>query len=511
MKTTLKISALILLVILFGCKKEELPELSTTEISEITAESAVSGGNITSDGGADIIARGVCWSENENPTLSDHVTRDGNGSGSFTSEISGIKPAVKYYIRAYATNSVGTQYGQSLSFLSLGAVPQLFNASASYITLSGATLYGEVNPGDLPTSVKFEYGLTDSYGSSAAPSPYPFNGNQPTGCSVQLTNLTPCTLYHFRIISENELGVFYTGDNTFQTLGSKPSLTTVTKSLKTNSATITVKVNDNLLPVSFALEYGTTESLGNSLIPSESPLNLSSPTDVLTNLTGLTPGTKYFFRVKLTNQVGDTYSSVDSFTTYNVMDVDNNGYYSTVIGTQVWLTSNLKATHFNNGDQITNAIDNWSSQTTPAYCYYNNLAYYVPEGSLYNFYAAVDPRKVCPSGWHVPSSEEFTTLINYVGGISTAGPALRHTDSNYWYYNITVSTNITGFSATGSGIRMPAGEFWGWRHAGIFWTTSSHISDPEAKYGFIIYGDRANVELSLYEAKTGFNIRCLKD
>jgi len=92
------------------------PQLTTTAISSILAFSASSGGNISSDGGVSVTARGVCWSTSQNPTIADSKTADGSGSGEFTSNLNGLTENTTYYIRAYATNSAGTGYGDEISF-----------------------------------------------------------------------------------------------------------------------------------------------------------------------------------------------------------------------------------------------------------------------------------------------------------------------------------------------------------------------------------------------------------
>ena len=95
--------------ILVSCKPDpEKPSVVTLPVTEITESAAVSGGNVTSDGGAEVTARGVCWSVNQNPTTTDNKTVDGNGTGAFTSNISELSDSTTYYIRAYATNSEGT-------------------------------------------------------------------------------------------------------------------------------------------------------------------------------------------------------------------------------------------------------------------------------------------------------------------------------------------------------------------------------------------------------------------
>lgn len=103
-------------------EQEYVPVLSTTEVREITANTATSGGNITDDGGTTVTARGVCWSTNENPTIDDNKTEDGTGAGSFTSSITDLEPNTIYYVRAYATSSAGTAYGEQRSFTTLTSV-----------------------------------------------------------------------------------------------------------------------------------------------------------------------------------------------------------------------------------------------------------------------------------------------------------------------------------------------------------------------------------------------------
>ncbi len=98
-----------------------LPSVSTTSISNLTKDSAQSGGNITADGGSNITARGVCWNQTGNPTLADSYTSDSIGSGTFISTIPGLYSGYTYYLRAYATNAVGTAFGNQYSFTTIGS------------------------------------------------------------------------------------------------------------------------------------------------------------------------------------------------------------------------------------------------------------------------------------------------------------------------------------------------------------------------------------------------------
>jgi len=110
------VSIVSLMVLNQGCKKATLPVLATTEVTVVTLNSAASGGDITSDGGEDIIARGVCWNTTGDPTITDSKTSDGKGSGAFTSSLAGLQKGSVYFVSAYATNSVGTAYGEPFTF-----------------------------------------------------------------------------------------------------------------------------------------------------------------------------------------------------------------------------------------------------------------------------------------------------------------------------------------------------------------------------------------------------------
>jgi uncharacterized protein (TIGR02145 family) len=99
-----------------GCKKATLPVLTTSEISVVTLNTATSGGEITSDGGEDVIARGVCWNTTGDPSITNSKTSDGKGTGNFSSSMAGLQKGSVYYVSAYATNSVGTAYGEAVIF-----------------------------------------------------------------------------------------------------------------------------------------------------------------------------------------------------------------------------------------------------------------------------------------------------------------------------------------------------------------------------------------------------------
>jgi len=121
-----------------------LPKLTTTAILSVSSSStASSGGTISSDGGKPIIARGVCWSISPNPTIKDSITVDGGGMGAFKSNIKGLIANTKYYVRAYATNGIGTAYGNQVSFVS---TPTL--GFSRYTVYSDNNADGIINKGE---------------------------------------------------------------------------------------------------------------------------------------------------------------------------------------------------------------------------------------------------------------------------------------------------------------------------------------------------------------------------
>ena len=204
--------------ILSGCKKENVPTVRTTPVSDITGVNATSGGTITDEGSSSIIIRGVCWSTDVNPTIADNKTIDGRGKGSFSSNITGLNVDVVYYIRAYAANSVGTGYGRVVSFISYGQSPTATTSSVTNIEATTATLIGNVVANNLSTVVTLEYGTTTSYGTTVTAAQSPLTGVTTSSVNADIAGLTEATIYHFRVKAVNSLGTTYGSDLTFTTL-----------------------------------------------------------------------------------------------------------------------------------------------------------------------------------------------------------------------------------------------------------------------------------------------------
>lgn len=232
------------------------------------------------------------------------------------------------------------------------------------------------------------------------------------------------------------------------------------------------------------------------------------------HLTGLKPGTKYYVRAYATNSAGTSYGNCESFTTFSIKDIDGNGYNTVTIGTQVWMTTNLKVTHYNNGDNLINVTsdDEWSTLTESAYCCYkNNLSNSLVYGKLYNFYAAADSRNVCPDGWHVPSIEDWITLFRFLGNEFTADVKMREAGTAHWIQD-TGADNSSGFTFLPAGNRESDGRFFNQTYMGSIWSsTAFNEYNSVAGWLIVMEWNRSKVRGIPYGLSYGASIRCLKN
>lgn len=210
-------SAFLFILLIYSCKEEVAPTVSTDTVTNITALAATCGGNVTDEGSGTVVSRGVCWSTNAAPTTGNSKTVESGGSGPFTSTLTGLDAATTYYVRAYAINPAGTAYGSSQSFKTLGEKPYASVAEATGITANSAILNGTATGNYLTTTVTFEYGLTTSYGKSATATQSPVTGNSPVQLSAVITELNAGATYHFKVKAVNSLGTVSSEDMVFET------------------------------------------------------------------------------------------------------------------------------------------------------------------------------------------------------------------------------------------------------------------------------------------------------
>ena len=195
------------------------PQVTTVNVSNITQTSAASGGNVTYDGGANVTVRGVCYSTTVNPTLANSHTTDGSGTGTFVSNLSGLTPNTLYYVRAYATNSIGTAYGNQVTFTSLAnpVIPTVTTTSITNITPTIASSGGNVTSGGGATVTARGVCWSISSNPTTANS-HTADGSGTGVFSSSLTGLTPNSLYYVRSYATNNIGTAYGNEVSFTTL-----------------------------------------------------------------------------------------------------------------------------------------------------------------------------------------------------------------------------------------------------------------------------------------------------
>ena len=197
-----------------------------------------------------------------------------------------------------------------------------------------------------------------------------------------------------------------------------------------------------------------------------------------------------------------------------VVDIDGNSYKTVKIGSQVWMSENLKTSHYRNGGPIPNVMGNadWQALATGAWSNYNHdAANDVIYGKLYNWYTTIGDT-LCPTGWGVPTDAEYTILITYLGGESVAQDKMKVTGTTYWESPNTGATNESGFSGLPGGYRDKDGSFSSIRNFAWFWSaTEGNEYHRWLRFLFAnnVSGNRGNGSANNYES-VGASIRCLK-
>lgn len=194
-----------------------VPTLTTLAVTDVTGNSAKSGGTVTISGGANVTARGVCWGLTDPPTIAGSKTTDGAGTGAFTSSLTGLLGNKTYYVRAYATNSAGTGYGPTVSFKTAVDLPVVTTTAVTDITKTSAKSGGNVTyDGGGTVTAK---GLVWSTDANPDLTDNIIPGGTGTGSFVSnLTGLTINTAYHVRAYATNSAGTAYGSDIQFKTL-----------------------------------------------------------------------------------------------------------------------------------------------------------------------------------------------------------------------------------------------------------------------------------------------------
>jgi hypothetical protein len=402
-----------------------LPTVTTDSVTDITQNTATSGGNVTFDGGSPVIERGVCWSTSSNPTTAGSHTSDGSGMGAFTSYLTGLTASTLYHVRAYATNNAGIAYGNELTFTTLAAtLPAVTTTAATDITQTTATSGGNV------TSDGGAFVTARGVCWSTTSNPTTSNSHTSDGSGVgvfvsYLTGLSPNTPYYVRAYATNSMGTAYGNQVTFTTL--PVGIPTVTTDSVTDITQTTA---------------GNHTSDGSGTGP------------FVSDLTGLTANTLYYVRSYAINSMGTAYGNQVSFTTLplftcgdsitishdtsgGVAPVNKTVTYGTVTNipgetSKCWITSNIGASHqatAKNDTSEASAGWYWQFNRKQGYKVMNNgtrtpnTPWITTINENSDWIAANDPCTLeMGNGWRIPTNTEWTNVDASGGWTNWNGP-----------------------------------------------------------------------------------------
>jgi len=538
--------------LLTTCKKDEPPTVSTIEVTEIQTSAPISGGIIKNDGGSQITERGVVWATSEKPTIKQHdgITIDGSGTGMFNSTLSGLKAETTYYVRAYATNSAGTGYGMAISFKTLEAFPPVLKTipisdiNPTFANSGGEILgdgYAEItergivwskDANDLSIEIN-DCILIDDSGSDEF--------------KIQITNLTPATLYFVRSYATNSAGTSYGNIKGFYTMHGRPLLTTIPVA----DITYESAVSGGRITSEGAAKVTARGVVWNLAYIFQDPTLEDNYTEEGTGagefsslITELTSSQAYKVRAYAINDYGITYGETFRFRAKalhfpcpdepTVTDSDGNIYNTVLIGDQCWMAENLKTTTYLDGTPIDN-LDNdgygWHHNTTGAYAWYDNDEKWKDSyGALYNWYAVDNVNGLCPAGWRVPTDSEWQQLEDYIveyGFYRDPASALKSCrqefsrmggDCNTFTHPRWDAYPIYGYDAFGFS-SLPAGQAYitsGWTltfikigNSAYWWSTTEY--NTVYVWTRRSFHARSNIERGRGDKRKGYSVRCIKD
>jgi hypothetical protein len=296
-----------------------IPTVNTSGVYSITSNSAVCGGNVTFDGGATVTARGVCWSLTSYPSIYNSKTIDGSGTGSFTSYIYGLNPETTYYVRAYATNSNGTEYGSNVRFTTnaISSTPTVTTNAVSSITSTSALVGGNVTKdgGAAVTS----RGVCWSTSLNPTTSNFKTIDGSGTGSfTSNITGLSANTTYYVRAYATNSNGTSYGTNVSFKTNPPSPNIPTVTTNSVSSITSSSAVCGGNVISDGGATVTARGVCWSTSLNPTTSnfkTIDGSGTGSFTSNITGLSANTNYYVRAYATNSNGTSYGSNVSITT----------------------------------------------------------------------------------------------------------------------------------------------------------------------------------------------------
>jgi len=475
-----------------------LPSLTTTPVTEISGNYALSGGSISANGGSPVLSKGVVWSVNPTPALeSGTFTVDGAGNTHYGSYLQNLLPNTQYYTRAYATTSIGTGYGNELSFTTTtDFLPVVTVSSVDTVMATTASVSGRISS-DLPSITTHGFCWDTARLPTTALSTKTVKGTPLYTFSFDaITNLLPGSVYYIRAYATNSFGTAYSSEYSF-----------VTDSLKVPDVSISITGNIDALGsidgiavcAGYASSNGSTitvtgicwDSVPNPVISSgDTTVSGNGPGNFSSIITSLAPNTTYYIRAYARNAIGTGYSSTRLI--------------------RAWMPSNLDIVTYRNGDTIPQVTDSatWANLTTGAWCYYNNDSTNgATYGKLYNFYALTDPRGFAPVGWRLPTEDDWSAFNgNQSGG--------RMKTTTLWMPPNTGATNSSRFSGVPGGLRLPNANFAGSQGYYAEWWS-------DIRFGYL-FGRRLSYNSASFTQaftnvnipaamRTGRSVRCIKE
>ncbi len=432
----------------FTTKALSIATLTTSDAYNISNVTAVAGGTISNDGGDAITARGLCWSTSENPTIADGKVVEGSGLGTFTATMTGLSQGTLYYVRAYATNSVGTSYGTQISFTT-NFIPlaTLNTAAVSSISYTGAISGGDIltDEGNAVTARGICYGTTAN--PTIANTVLSAGAGLGSFISI-ITGLTGNTTYYVRAYATNVGGTSYGTQKTFTTLTpTKPTLTSSTiVGISTNSANGGGNITDDggsaITSRGVCWSTAAAPTISNSL-----SLDGTGAGSFNSIITGLALNTIYYVKAYATNSSGTAYGQEVSFTTLATIPV--NGL--PVVGTKSIIPG---STNYTSGGFVSS--DGGSAITARGVCWATTANPTISDNpssdgtGIGSFTSTLSSFTGCGTTYYVRSYATNSNGTSYGNQVSIASGLLPIVESPV-VNTITLTSAIAGGTVTSDG------------------------------------------------------------
>jgi hypothetical protein len=445
--------------------------ITTFLASTITQTTASSGGSITNDGGATIIARGVCWSNTTStPTIANTKSIDGSGVGTYISSLTTLSPGTTYYVRSYATNNVGTAYGNIISFITVAAtIPVgITTNSLSLVNQTSASGGGNINSdgGNPVTSRGVCWSNTTSNPTIA--NTKTVDGSGIGAFSSSLIGLTAGTTYYVRAYATNNVGTAYGSVRSFTTQSAtipQGIITTTASSITQTTAASGGSINSDggASITSKGVCWSSTTST-----PTISNSNTNNGTGIASfssSLTGLTANTTYYVRAYSTNSVGTAYGNTLTFKTLPNLAVGQSYQggviaYIFVTGDNGYIAGQTHGLIATTSNQSTGA--QWgcsgisiAGTSTTLGTGQNNTALIVNSCTTTSIAAAISNNLISGgyTDWYLPSRDELNRLYTNrtaIGGFNNVSYWSSSQVGTTTAWSINFSTGVSSSTSTKS-------------------------------------------------------------